>query len=315
MGWQHRDYAREDEYARVPRRSTYHGSGMGAISIVSAIIIVNIIVHFLMHSRSQLGRTIFEIGVMQANAVLHGQVWRLFTATYLHASLGHIFFNMLALYFFGPALERAWGRRQFFVAYTLGGVVGNVLLTLAGLVGFIDPQTYGVGASGSVLTLLGAAAVLFPNAQVYIYFLFPIRIRTFVLLYGIYFVYNVMQRGSNYGGDICHLGGLAVGLWWAWSGGFSLSGRHRTVVNPNSLLGRLAARLGRGSMHPRSGGGTWDRHMQRRREDLETIDRILAKVSEHGVQSLTPEEKRALQEATERRRAEERRWERMDREP
>jgi len=242
---------------------------------------------------------------MQAEAVLHGQVWRLFTATYMHAGFHHILFNMLALYFFGPALERVWGARQFFFVYTLGGIVGNILLTL--------PLTLGVGASGSVLTLLGAAAVLFPNAQVYVYFLFPIRIRTFVLIYGIYFVYNILQQGRNYGGDICHAGGLVVGLWWAWSGGFSLSGRHRTAVDPSSLIGRLKSRLAGGSSGQRYEAGAWQRRMRQRREDEETINRILAKVSEEGLHSLTPEEKRALKEATERRRAEEARFDRIDR--
>jgi membrane associated rhomboid family serine protease len=314
MGWQHRDYAKQDEYARVRRRPPVHGSGMGALSVVSTIIIVNIVIHFLVHSGTQLGALLANIGVMQADAVRHGQVWRLLTATYLHApGLHHVFFNMLALYFFGPALERVWGPRQFFLVYTLGGVVGNILLTLAGLVGFINPLTLGVGASGSVLSLLGAAAVLFPNAQVYVYFLFPIRIRTFVLLYGAYFVYNVLRQGSNYGGDICHLGGLAVGLWWAWSGGISLSGRHRTRIDPMSLLGRLRARIG-GASAAHRGSGAWQQRMRQRTEDDETIDRILNKVHEQGLHSLTPEEKRALQEATERRQAEEQRWRRMDRE-
>ncbi len=309
MGWQHRDYAKH-EYSGGSR-AHYRGSGMGALSVVSLIIIANIIVHFLVYS-SRLGTAIVKFGPMQAEAVLHGEVWRLFTATYMHANFHHILFNMLGLYFFGPALERVWGARQFFFVYTLGGIVGNVLLTLAGLVKWIDPATFGVGASGSVLTLLGAAAVLFPNAQVYVYFLFPIRIRTFVLIYGIYFVYNILQQGRNFGGDICHAGGLVVGLWWAWSGGFSLSGRHRTAVDPSSLIGRLKSRLG-GASGQRYGGGAWQERMRQRYEDEETINRILAKVSEQGLQSLTPEEKRALKEASERRRAEEARFDRIDR--
>lgn len=313
MGWQHRDYAGEDQYARVRRRSVYRGSGMGTFSLVTTIIIVNIVVHFLMHSGTRFGMTIAQYGVMQAEAVLHGQVWRLFTATYLHANMTHILFNMLGLYFFGPALERVWGRRQFFVAYTLGGIFGNILLTAAGAIGFIDPTTWGVGASGSVLTLLGAAAVLFPNARVYVYFLFPIRIRTFVLLYGIWFVYNVVQRGGNYGGDICHIGGLLVGLWWAWSGGVSISGRHRTAIDPSSLVGRLKMRVG-GRAGPYSGSGAWQQRVQQRQEDEETINRILGKVHAQGLHSLTPEEKQALQEATARRLAEQREWDQMDRE-
>lgn len=308
MGWQQRPYAGEDDGRRVYRRSSYGGSGMGALSITTMIIIANAVVALLMLSRSSLGAWLAVWGWMQAEAVLHGEIWRLFTATYLHAGFAHLFVNMLGLYFFGPALERAWGPRQFFLVYTLGGVVGNVVLTLAGLVGFIHPQTIGVGASGSVLAMLGAAAVLFPNAQVYVYFLFPLRIRTFVLLYGIYFVYNIVRQGSNYGGDLCHAGGLIVGLWWAYSGGISLSGRHRVRAHPGSLLKSLFT-----GGTPRPGSGSWEQRTRQRQADAETIDRILAKVHEQGVQSLTPAERRALAEAGERRRAEEAELRRRDR--
>ncbi|MFQ5807472.1 MAG: rhomboid family intramembrane serine protease [Phycisphaerae bacterium] len=314
MGWQDRQYASDEHHPYARRRPAYRGSGMGALSVTTTIIIANVIVAFLMFSRGPLGQRLTGFGVMQADAVLHGQVWRLFTATYMHASFNHILFNMLALYFLGPALERAWGRRQFFFVYTLGGVVGNMLLTLAGLIGWINPQTFGVGASGSVLTLLGAAAVLFPDAQVYVYFLFPVRIRTCAVLYGIWYVYNIWTRGGNYGGDICHAGGLIIGLWWAYSGGFSLSGRHRTAVDPSSIAGKLRSLFGGASSRRRHGAGAWHKRMKQRQEDSETIERILAKVSEQGLRSLTREEKRALKEATERRRAEEARFDRVDRE-
>ncbi len=311
MSWQHRDYAGADDAGGTYRpRGYYRGPGMRTISITTIIIIANAVIFFLTNNVSGgFGNTIANFAVMQPDAVLHGQVWRLFTATYLHANLGHLLANMIGLFFFGPALERTWGSRQYFLVYTLGGILGNVVFTVAGLIGFINPQVFGVGASGSVLALLGAAAVLFPNARIYLYFLFPISIRTFVLLYGLYFVWNVFQRGSNYGGDLCHLGGLALGLWWATTGGISLSGKHRTQIDPRSLLGRLF----KSGNQPRTGPGAWEARMQQRREDEQTIDRILRKVHDQGMQSLTPAEKQALTAATQRRRQEEARLERVDR--
>ena len=300
MSWQQRDYAGADDGGGYsPGR--YHGSGLSGMSLPTILIIANVIVYFLTHSTS-LARPLLGFGIMQADAVLHGQVWRLFTATYLHANFAHIFANMIGLYFFGPALERIWGSRQFLLVYTLGGIAGNIVLTLAGLIGFISPQVPSLGASGSVLTLLGAAAVLFPNARIFVYFLFPIRIRTFVLLYGAWFAYNILHQGRNYGGDLCHVGGLLVGLWWAHSGGISLSGRHRTRVDPASLLRSLIGRTA--STHHRD-PGPWDQRRQQYQADTETVDRILAKVHEHGLHSLTPEEKHALEEASRRRQEEE----------
>ena len=314
MSWRDRSYADEGEYGSYGGggRPMYRGSGMETLSATSILIIVNIVIYFI-HHKTSLYPVIEQYGLMQTKfadgSLALWQVWRLWTATYLHANFHHIFFNMLGLYFFGPALEQVWGRRQFFLVYTLGGIAGNVLLALAGLVNFIDPTLPGLGASGSVLSLLGAAAVLFPDAQVYLYFLFPIRIRTFVIVYGLWFVYNVLSQGSNYGGDLCHIGGMAIGMWWAYSGGVSLSGRHRTSVNPASMLASLFG----GGRSAGSGGGTWDKRMKQRREDIQTVDRLLAKIHEQGIQSLSNRERRELEAATRRRQAEDAQFDRLGR--
>jgi len=300
MAWQDRPYAHE--YDDDGPRRHYHGSGLSGLSVSTLLIIANAVIFFLMFG-TPLGAKIADLGVMRTTSVLHGQLWRLLTATYLHANLPHLLFNMLGLYFFGPALERVWGPRQFLFVYTLAGVFANVIFTLAGVLHFLDPRMPGLGASGSVVAMLGAAAVLFPNAQVYIYFLFPIRIRTFVLLYGAWFVYNVFQKGANYGGDLCHLAGLLVGLWWAYSGGFSLTGRHKAYAHPSSLLSRLG--LTRKHRPPPSRGLPFDRYdstAARRRDDAE-LDRILTKVHAGGIDSLTPAERDVLIAESERRRA------------
>ena len=300
MGWQDRPYAHHDD--DQPPRPYYRGPRAAGISVTTAIIIANVIVYVLMfYGGPRVCNWIVNFGVMQGAAVLHGQFWRLLTATYMHAGLTHIFVNMLFLYFLGPALERVWGRRQFLLVYTLAGVAGNVLLTAAGLVGFIDPFLPGLCASGSVLGLLGAAAVLFPEAEVYVYFLFPVRIRTCVIFYSVWYAYNVWQKGPNYGGDLCHLAGLAVGVWWAYSGGFSLSGRHRTKVDPSSAVRHLVSVLGGPSNTSDQDSREPSGSAEQRHTDAETIDRILAKIHQHGVDSLTPEEKNALSEASRRR--------------
>lgn len=307
MSWQQREYAPEDEYQFGGSR--YRGSGMQTLSVTSTIIIANAVMYFLAPPpRAFAPSLLWQKLALIPEAVLHGEVWRIFSATYLHGSLAHIMFNMIALYFLGPALEQVWGRRQFFLVYTVGGLAGFFLLTLAAVVGVIDPRIPAIGASGCILTLLGAAAVLFPDARVYVYFLFPVRIRTCAIVYGIWYIYNIYNKGSNFGGDICHIVGLLFGIAWAYRGGFSISGKHRTVVSPASLLGKLGSSL---SGTPRSGPGAWDAKMRQRREDEELIDRILVKIHEHGIQSLTPREQEELAAATRRRREEEKRIDQM----
>ena len=158
-------------------------------------------------------------GALQTTAVVVGwQWWRLFTAQYLHASTMHIVFNMIALHFLGRPLERMWSARRFFVVYTACGLAGNFFFTLLGSRHVIDPQQAAVGASGSIYGLLGIVAVLFPTAEVYIYFLFPLKIRTAAIVMGVIAFMSVIERGANYGGEACHLAGLAFGVWWALYG-------------------------------------------------------------------------------------------------
>lgn len=237
----------DDRPWEAGRPPIYRGPGVEPLSTTTIILIANLVVFYLIYMSPdrRFAHQLQVFGIMQADAVLHGQVWRLFTATYMHGGLTHILFNMLGLYFLGPALERAWGPRQFFFVYTLGGVVGNVMIVLAGLTGLLGMHELALGASGSVLTLLGAATVLFPQAEIYVYFLFPVRIRTFTVAYTIWFLYNIYTRGANYGGDICHLGGLLVGLFWARRGGFSISGKHRTIASRDSFYKEIGRAIRR----------------------------------------------------------------------
>jgi membrane associated rhomboid family serine protease len=83
-------------------------------------------------------------------AVLH-EYWRFLTATFLHAGLIHIGFNMYALYLFGYTLEAALGTARFLAIYFVSGFIASVFTFM-----FSDPNTLGVGASGAIFGLLGA---------------------------------------------------------------------------------------------------------------------------------------------------------------
>lgn len=214
----------------------------GARSIVNVLIAINVAVFVLQATlpkvlppqsvapyvvmQDQMGRivmpppqtSLYWYGVLQTAAVMHGQIWRLFTAQYLHASFLHLLVNMVALHFLGRPLEMMWSRRRFFAIYTACGLAGNVFFTLLGSKGIINPYQAAVGASGCIYGLLGIVAVLFPHAEVLVYYVLPVRIRTAALIMGGIAFMSVIERGSNYGGEACHLAGLAFGLWWALHG-------------------------------------------------------------------------------------------------
>ncbi|HEU4449672.1 MAG TPA: rhomboid family intramembrane serine protease [Gaiellaceae bacterium] len=140
--------------------------------------------------------------------VAEGEWWRLITAAFLHASLIHIGFNMLMLWWFGQALEAALGRGRFLGIYlvsALAGSAGALLLT---------PATLTVGASGAVFGILGAGLVL-ERRQIYVFGGGAL----FVVVLNIAFTFLV--GNISIGG---HLGGLAGGMLAVLA--LSAAGRH-----------------------------------------------------------------------------------------
>jgi membrane associated rhomboid family serine protease len=98
------------------------------------------------------GQTLVNLGAMLPSAIVfQHQYWRLITATFLHASLLHILFNMYALYLFGYLVESAFGKAKFIAIYFVSGFLASVASFL-----FINVNAPGVGASGAIFGLLGA---------------------------------------------------------------------------------------------------------------------------------------------------------------
>ena len=306
MGWQDRDYARQG--SNIPH--FFYSQGPRWLiggSIVTTLIAINVAI-FVVESMipgasryisGDYRRALAGFAELRGDLVAHGQLWRLFTAQYLHASIGHLFINMLVLHFLGRSLERLWSIRRFFWVYTICGIAGNLFYTLLTLQGVIHPDMPAVGASGSIYGLLGIVAVLFPSATVYVYFLFPIRIRTAAFIFGGIALLRVLNKGSNFGGEACHLSGLLFGVWWAMKGDAWWATTQWRFLRRRSPGGGSTARAGIKSKFRPSP----PKYAQK------DIDRILKKVYQTGVQSLTESEKRMLAEATEQQQ---RREEAMD---
>ncbi len=156
-----------------------------------------------------------RLGLLPAMFLGELALWQPVTYMFLHGGLGHLVFNMLALWMFGTELERLWGTR-FFLRYYLVTGIGAALVTVAWA---LSPLPYAnamyqsvvVGASGAIYGLLLAYGLYFPSRTIYLYFLFPIQARYFVMIVGaIAFLSSI---GSSGGGvaHVAHLGGLLVG--------------------------------------------------------------------------------------------------------
>ena len=224
------------------------------------------------------------------------ELWRLISFQFLHADLYHLLFNMMALYFFGSLIENVLGSKRYLAFYLVCGVAGGILYLLLNLAGYMWVEQFGlgqipglldnapgtplIGASAGVFGVLIGGALLAPSARVLIFFMIPMRLSMLAwLLIGIS-VAAILFRWDNAGGEAAHLGGAIAG--WAM------------IRHPDQLhrffdwLGRFdptSRRFRSGSPAEQAGAND--------------VDRILAKISRNGLQSLTKAEKRTLQEASE----------------
>jgi len=140
------------------------------------------------------------------------QPWQLVTYSFLHGSLGHLFFNMLALYMFGADIERLFGPR-YYAAYYFASVVAAAISHLAVTFLMGSPPAPTVGASGGIYGLLLAFAIYFPQRRVMLLLPpIPMAARTFVILFGaLELVLGVTGTAAGVA-HFAHLGGM-LGGW------------------------------------------------------------------------------------------------------
>jgi membrane associated rhomboid family serine protease len=243
-----------------------------ATPVVGALLIINVVVFVMTH----LVTTVpwFELfGLVPTLVIKRFMFWQVGTYMFLHSGIMHITLNMLMLWFFGPGIESAWGRRDFLRYYFITGI-GAALCSILAAFGSATPI---VGASGAIFGILVAYAMIYPETVILIFFFFPMRIKHAVLLLaGI----NLFGALSSPGSDIAyvaHLGGGLCGYLYL---------KYETLGFSFRRSGMRWLKKGIGAfLLPR----------KRERNTLEDIDRILDKIAEHGIESLSYEERRTLE--------------------
>jgi membrane associated rhomboid family serine protease len=201
--------------ARYPRYGDVSYSfGPGALSPAIKILIIANVVTFLVTLVVPV--IVVEFALIPRAVLEQLAVYQLVTYMFLHGGIGHLLVNMLGLWMFGTELERTWGTRFFTKYYFVTGV-GAALLTIAwalsGLpyAGSIYDSAV-IGASGAIYGVLLAYAMYFPHRTVYMYFIFPLQAKYFVMIVGaITFLSSIGAGGSGGVAHTAHLGGLLVG--------------------------------------------------------------------------------------------------------
>lgn len=156
----------------------------------------------------------YWFGLTPALVILKGYVWQIVTYMFMHGGFAHIFFNMYALLLFGMPIEQLWGSKKFLFYYFFTGIGAGVTILVINLIsggdGVLIPT---IGASGAVFGLLLAFGILFPDAELLIFFFIPMKAKYLVVLYGgLELYFQITSGNSSSISHIGHLGGIFFGL-------------------------------------------------------------------------------------------------------
>ena len=221
------------------------------------------------------------------------QPWSLVTYAFLHGSFGHIFWNMLMLYFTGRIFMNLYGERKFINVYFLGAIFGGLIFILSynifpALIGLNNSL---IGASAAVMAVLIFVCTYTPNQEVRIIF-FNVKlwhVGVFSVLIDIFFI----GGGSNIGGRLSHLGGAFVGYFYArklmegtdiGSGFSNMLDRIGNLFTKNKKAPMKTVYRKPTSNLKKSAGSDKEKHQRQ-------IDIILDKISKSGYESLSKAEK------------------------
>ncbi len=216
-----------------------------------------------------------------------GKYYQLITCMFLHGNFGHILFNMIGLYLFSTMLAYGLKPYQFLILYFLSGLMGSLLFILTA-----EPYVGCVGASGAVCGLAMAAAMLNPYQKIMLLLApVPIKMKTFVWVYIIVSLFMGSVQLDNVA-HYAHLGGLIAGYIV-----LRVMGIYRW--DPLGFIFKKGNKTA--DLYKAPSTSRYDRGMpQGEKISPRDIDRLLAKVAQHGINSLTPEEYEILRQARER---------------
>ena len=196
-----------------------------------------------------------------------------FTYMFLHANFWHIFFNMFALWMFGTEIEFTWGKKSFAKFYILAGLSGAILTLI-----FQPELPFPViGASGAVYGVLIAYWLLFPNRYLYIYFLFPVKVKWAIPGF---MILGFMAGGGDIA-HFAHLGGAIFGL---------------IFVKANWRISRFGDVL-KNFRHKKQ-EAKFEKNRLKAEDTMKRVDEILDKISDVGIDNISREDRKFLEDTS-----------------
>lgn len=236
--------------------------------------------------------------------------WTIFSHMFVHVGIWHLAMNMLWLYWMGRMFMMRFGARRLLSTYFVGGLVGFLLYVVASNVfpGLRQNSMFAYGASAAVMAIMTAAATANPNHSIRLLLVGAVPLK-YLAIGWVVLDYFALSNGSNTGGNVAHLGGAFFGYFmvmegkrgrdWVgwferiidgvvgiWQGGWKAKG------TGNAFRKARPNRFGRDT---RSGRIKTDEEFNlEKKAKAERMDAILDKISKHGYDNLTSEEKAFL---------------------
>ncbi len=271
-------------------------SGFQLTPVVKYLLIANVAIFFL---QQVLPNVLEQWGAYNTRlAVNQFQVWRFVTYMFLHGGVSHILFNMLGLWMFGTQIEALWGQRTFLLYYFVCGLGGSLMYGLFALLGI--GGGWMLGASGSIMGLLLAYGMTYPNNQIFLMGILPIKAKYMVVLYGMMDLMSI-PKGDGVA-HLAHLGGLLAGFIFIQVTIPGLSGQMFKGSSLSSWWKNFQTKRRMRVVRPQKPASDEPKHSgtpgnSGANPNQQRIDLILDKISREGLQSLSDEEQELLRRA------------------
>lgn len=258
-------------------RSTGYSFGYGLTPWVKRLLIANLVVYLAMLALPMIGPW---LALVPANTLT--RPWTLVTYMFVHGGFFHLFFNMIILFFFGPPLEGLWGGKEFLKFYLVAGLGGAAFSYI-----FAFDHAV-VGASGAMYGVMLAFAMNWPDMPIHIWGILPVKAKWLVGFLAAVSILSLVGGQNDGVAHFAHLGGFVAGYLYL-----------KLDDQLTNRLQRLREFVDRRKLTVSEGGesdATPPQRRARRDEDqvLDEVDRVLDKISQSGLQSLSEEELQLL---------------------
>ena len=216
--------------------------------------------------------------------------WSVFTYMFLQEQFGHLFFNMLMLYYGGKIFLQYFSEKQLLLTYIFGGLFGALFFILAfnAFPVFEDMKghAFALGSSASVLSILIAAATYRPDYTLNLFLLGQVKMKWVAIVFVVIDFLSITK--GNSGGHIAHLGGALWGFLYA----FMLKSDFDIYKIFKKKAKIRVKTVNSENYHRRP--KTDEQYNAERAQEQEDVDRILEKIAKNGYSSLSDKEKEFL---------------------